>query len=222
MLAKFVNIFWSQPYSSVVIVNPASTNDELNLINCSRGRPKLMTVDEICSQLTASPQSWDAPITPGIGLYSVFVHEQIKLPRINLGSIRVIYVGMTKDCFTKRDHFRHAHSGTSSPRRTLGALLKDQLSLVPQARGGENDRNRFRNYRFSDENELSLSKWMSQALLINRLQLAVDVRSIEKKVIASLEPPLNLTDWPNPQRAAIKQLRSICAEEAKLTACPVA
>lgn len=181
-----------------------------------------MTLDEICSQLIDSPQSWDAPIKPGIGLYSVFVREQIELPRVSLGSRRLLYIVMTNDCFTKRDHFSHPHSGTSSPRRTLGALLKDQLNLVPQPRGGENDRNRFRNYRFSDQGELSLSKWMSQALLINRLKLEIDVRSIEKRVIASLEPPLNLTDWPNPQRAAVKHLRSICAEEAKRTARTVA
>jgi hypothetical protein len=42
----------------------------------------------------------------------------------------------------------------------------------------------------------------------------------ERALIECLRPPLNLDKWKNPQRAAIKQLRRTCADEARRAATP--
>ncbi len=44
---------------------------------------------------------------------------------------------------------------------------------------------------------------------------AGDSRILEKRLIKENEPPLNLTDWRNPQKAQIQALREVCKEEAK-------
>jgi len=55
---------------------------------------------------------------------------------------------------------------------------------------------------------------MHDHLRIAQAALAGDVAAQEKELIALMEPPLNLTGWPNPQRALIKRLRAECVDEA--------
>ena len=45
-----------------------------------------------------------------------------------------------------------------------------------------------------------------------------DVARLQKALIATLQPPLNLTGWPNPQRRHPRALRAICRDEAALSA----
>jgi hypothetical protein len=167
----------------------------------------------ICLQLLAEPRAWDAPVKPGVGLYAVFLKTSRRLRGIELDANRLLYVGMTENCFTQRNHFQHLHSGGSSPRRTLGALLREELRLAPRPRGADR---RYANFRFADEEEARLSDWMCRSLKISRVELDGAIRPIERQAIVTLEPPLNLTDWQNPQRRTLKQLRAQCAAEAKL------
>jgi hypothetical protein len=41
-----------------------------------------------------------------------------------------------------------------------------------------------------------------------------DSEKLEAQLVADLQPPLNLTGWPNPQRPLIKKLRARCVQEA--------
>lgn len=47
------------------------------------------------------------------------------------------------------------------------------------------------------------------------VELDSNLTAIEAATIVDMQPPLNLTGWPNPQRRSIKDLRKICKSEAK-------
>jgi len=124
---------------------------------------------------------------------------------------------MTDSSLEVRNNFGHAHSGFSTPRRSLGALLKEPLRLqaIPRAPGPSPSNTR--NYRFRDADELRLTDWMKSHLTYG-FATVKDAAPIEKALIATLQPPLNLTGWPNPQRRHLRALRAICRDEAALSA----
>jgi hypothetical protein len=74
-----------------------------------------------------------------------------------------------------------------------------------------------KNYRFAADGEQRLTAWMRQNLLYAHVPLNENVAAAERDLIASLEPPLNLTGWRNPQKMFIKDLRRRCAAEAQLS-----
>ena len=56
---------------------------------------------------------------------------------------------------------------------------------------------------------------MRSNLLIAIEPMSQDVGHAESELIATMEPPLCLTGWPNPQRRAIQLLRNRCKQEAR-------
>lgn len=156
-----------------------------------------------------------APVIREPGVYAILLAPTGSLPGIEPGTGGLLYIGMTDATLEARSHFGHAHSGFSTLRRSLGAILRDQLGLSATPRGPGPSSTNLRNYRFSDAGELALSAWMMQHLLIAQAPVAAGVDQIEKDLITTLEPPLNLTGWRNPQRPAIKALRARCVDEAR-------
>ena len=156
-----------------------------------------------------------APVIGSSGIYAILIRTPERLPSITPGRNGLLYLGMTDDGLDARNHFHHAHSGFSTFRRSLGALLKHELSLRPIPRAPGKSRSNVINYRFSDDEERALSEWMQEHLLIAQLPFSGDVRTLEQDAIRLLEPPLNLTGWSNPQRAMLKSLRAECAKQAE-------
>ena len=72
----------------------------------------------------------------------------------------------------------------------------------------------YRCYEFDKGGEERVTAWMQEHL---RVAVAAhpDPKAIEGQLIAEGEPPLNLTGWPNPYASEIKQLRKLCADEAR-------
>ena len=62
-----------------------------------------------------------------IGLYALFLKDDRSIA-IPLDESRLIYIGMTESSFEERNHFLRGDSSFSSPRRSLGALLKSEGS----------------------------------------------------------------------------------------------
>src|SRR5206468_3796329 len=97
--------------------------------------------------------------------------------------------------------------------------LKDKLVPPLEAtRTLRTDPKSWQNYRFQPDGETALTRWMKGHLQMNFVALEGtrdDIRACEKALIGELEPPLNLTDWRNPQASGIKRLRSLCAQEAR-------
>jgi hypothetical protein len=129
-----------------------------------------------------------------------------------------LYVGKAEDSIRKRvqdTHLVDGRSGSSTLRRSLGALLRESLSLQAQPRShNPTDDKRFTNYMFSDDDERRLSSWIAQNVLVAAVpSRAPDVT--ERILITDLAPLLCLTGWDNPHRARIKELRKTCAEIAR-------
>lgn len=155
-------------------------------------------------------------VSDGCGIYCLFARDLQALPGINLPPTGVIYSGMTKDSFRTRNHFVAKNSGFHSPRRSLGAILKHDLSLraVPRALGPSPTN--YRCYSFTADGEKRLSNWMFENLDYASVCIADDIRIGEAEVIRTLNPPLNLTLWRNPQKPHIMALRKLCVLEAKV------
>jgi hypothetical protein len=172
-------------------------------------------IDELAARLASGRFRWSAafPVDPGI--YSLFLEDPRVLPTFALVAKEPIYIGMTADAAKKRNHFDQKDSGGSSPRRSLGALLKKQLNLhaVPRSDGD------CTNYRFSAESEAALTAWMRHNLTMSHIPLDIDKARIslyEKQLIAKFKPPLNLSGFPaNDARHQLKKLRELCREEAR-------
>lgn len=157
-------------------------------------------------------QSPPPPSTPGV--YAMFLSAGCELPEVSPPPTEIVYLGRSKE-LTTRIHFEAKHSGFSSPRRTLGALLKGELDLAAEPRAmGRSDTN-WRNYRFSDDGEDRLSRWMRSHLDYAAISYDGDLAGLERELISLAEPPLNLTHWENPDRPHLKKLRRQFQMEAK-------
>lgn len=157
----------------------------------------------------------ELPVLRGAGIYIFALRPEAILPGIEPGDRGLLYLGMTDQSLDVRNHFLHADSGRSTLRRSLGALLLDVLELEPIPRGqGRSDRD-VTNYRFAGAGEARLTGWMGEKLLACQQQVSGDVRGQEKALIDALGPPLNLTDWPNPQKSVTDAARRRCRERAR-------
>jgi hypothetical protein len=176
-------------------------------------------IEELARRLVAhrAPSRVGAAVPPGV--YAVFLDRLGLLPGFLTGEGSLLYIGMTADRTGERNHFEHANSGFSSPRRSLGALLKAQLHLraIPRSRGVSSSN--WTNYRFTDEGEAALTLWMRKNLSMSHVSLSgskAEIERVEKQLIAYLKPPLNLKDNPGGSaRSQLEALRKACREEAR-------
>jgi hypothetical protein len=176
-----------------------------------------VTVEEILDALRANAVPLDdvrAPSAPGV--YAWFLDDARVLPSLPAQGPDPIYVGLSSDLAVREynTHFKAGQSGFSTLRRSLGALLKDELHLRAQPRGTGASSTNYRNYRFDDAGEAVLSGWMREHLLV-AVHPCADPDGNETDLIALACPPLNLTKWANPHAAEIKALRKACVAEAK-------
>ncbi len=157
----------------------------------------------------------DIPRTDAPGVYALFLAGEAALSKLITGPHDLLYIGKAPSGLDVRNHFLHTHSGFSTLRRSLGALLKAKLSLQAIPRGPGASQTNITNYRFTNEGEQRLTAWMERRLAYNHVRVENDIGHIEKRLIAELGPPLNLTNWPNPQAPHLKALRGVCADEAR-------
>ena len=157
----------------------------------------------------------DIPRHMNAGIYAIFAGSLQCLPGVVLPQDGLLYIGQSGS-LSGRDHFRMESSGFSSPRRSLGALLKSELQLTAEPRSAGRSPVNYRNYRFGGDGESRLSKWMNQNLMCATCPLDSDVQRMERQLIREYEPPLNLIGWRNPQKGMIQNLRRVCREEARI------
>ena len=153
-----------------------------------------------------------APEIVGPGVHAVFVRDGDRLPGLAVPETGPLYIGQS-DRVERRDHLTMDNSGYSTPRRRLGALLREPLRLTALPRAPGALKLSVTNYRFSDGGERRLGEWMSLNLEYAALAVAAP-KGLEAELIRRYEPPLCLRGWPNPQARAIERLRYRCREEA--------
>ncbi len=149
-------------------------------------------------------------------MYAWFLDDPTATPSLPNQGADPVYVGISADLARRgdEDHFRTGGSGFSTLRRSLGALLKDELGLTAEPRSRGPSEQNYRCYRFDDRGEQRLTDWMRQHLRVAVTEHR-DPEQIEVELIALARPPLNLTGWPNPYARELKTLRKRCADEAR-------
>ena len=151
----------------------------------------------------------------GSGVYAVFAKDVNHLPSITLPLNGVIYIGKSKT-LELRNHFIAKHSGFSTLRRSIGAILKIKLNLSAEPRSKGCSKTNYINFRFSGEGENHLTEWMQSNLEYSIFTFDGGLASLESNLIVENEPPLNLTEYANPQKHYVQHLRKLCREEARL------
>jgi hypothetical protein len=157
------------------------------------------------------------------GIYGFFLLKGciwIRGHEFAAGNNVLLYLGKTESSQKVRDagqHLADGGTGHSTLRRSLGALLREQLNLKPQPRSdSEASDRRFTNFKFDDAGEERLTSWMRNHLSLGFCDLPkltiVELRAREKGLIKSLMPALNITHNPeSPHCAELKLVREHCA-----------
>jgi DNA-binding transcriptional MerR regulator len=152
------------------------------------------------------------------GVYTILQKTPGVLQQVAEDDVVVLYVGMSTDLSAREfdTHFDSAQTGFSTVRRSLGAILKDELRLTALARGRGRARSDFVNFRFEAAGEDRLTAWMREHLSVNTWPTN-HYEMLERALIRELRPPLNL-EKANPKNEAIRSLRKLCADEARANA----
>ncbi len=167
-----------------------------------------LTTDTAHAHLNGEP--------PRSGVYGIRLTTPGLLAPFKEGDGGLIYCGMSSDLEVREfdNHFNSAQTGFSTLRRSLGAILKEQLGLAARPRGSGASKTNFINYRFDPAGDDRLTEWMRKHLKV-RTWPTRKYESLEAILKPRLRPLLNLEDW-NPHNRAIRSLRKVCADEARL------
>jgi hypothetical protein len=175
---------------------------------------------EILTQLsdTAAPiDQLDLPAAPGV--YGWFLAPDARFGQISNPGGEAVYIGKSGNLAQREfdTHFAPGKTGFSTLRRSIGAILKQELALKCRPRGTGTSKTNYTNYRFDDAGEKRLSNWMIKNLWVGAYALDRDsLKTYEDGLIGLACPPLNLNGWANPDARSIRELRKACADEARL------
>ena len=159
------------------------------------------------------------------GIYAYFLNSRKDLGMFGKRG-EVIYVGLAEKSLYGRDiliHLTSGKTGWSSLRRSLGAILKEELGLIAVKRDLNGSKLRADKYKFTEEGEDNLTQWMYTNLkfgywVSDSILPKIELRSLEEKVILAMKPRLDLDIRTRSKNLLIFQLnalRGICREEVK-------
>ena len=154
-----------------------------------------------------------APSAPGV--YAWFMRHDGHLGPFAVDSERPVYIGRSISLAERvwGNHFKSGSTGWSTLRRTLGAIMKDDLALVAIPRSPSRSPSNLRHYKF-DETEKNRSRSGCATTSIPVSALLMIRTGVESALLRELVPLLNLKDCPSHART-IRQMRKRCIEEAK-------
>ena len=159
------------------------------------------------------------------GIYAYFSDPTVDLKEFGKDG-GALYVGLAEKSLHERYtlcHLAAGKTGSSSFRRSLGAILKGKLNLTAIKRDKNSLKLRADKYKFTDEGESRLTAWMMDNLKIgfweNNSPLSKkDLRVLEEKVILELKPKLDLdkrTRINNQFAGLLDGYRKICRQEVR-------
>ncbi len=158
------------------------------------------------------------------GIYGIAL-DSSNFPFFNDSSIvkgTILYIGKSDSSIKKRTintHFANQKTGSSTLRRSLGAIMKDELYLNPIPRSTEEKR--CRDFTFINESEKKLTNWMIENLSIgfyNYAEGKKKLKALEVELIRKLVPILNLKSNVslNPHLSELMELRARCKDIARI------
>lgn len=131
----------------------------------------------------------------------------------------LLYVGKAERSLASRDvstHFGTGRTGSSTVRRSLAALLRDELDLDPRPRS-ETGRLYPSNYALEPDGDARLTSWMEAnlRLAVWPSPASVDLGCVETEVIRIERPSLNLDKSPS-RSAMLSARRAAMAREVRV------
>jgi len=129
------------------------------------------------------------------GIYAIFLTDGASLKEFGNDG-QLLYIGISTRSLNERDfkeHFATGKTGKSTLRRSIGAILYDELSLAARPRGVPNDSKRIDNYTFENEGDERLTAWMKTNLEIGYWE---GFQNIDKKQLKDFEKQLTIQMKP--------------------------
>ena len=160
------------------------------------------------------PMTMDSNMLPNVaGNYVFLLRKGSQLPKVDIepkipeftldgNTYQAIYTGIASKSLRKRDyraHFIGNDASRSTLRKSIGSLFG--YDLIPRKEGDS------KHEKFKPADEEKLTKWMKNNLLLAFVENA-DPESMEDKLIAELNPPLNLDKNDNTVHAEFRALLS--------------
>jgi hypothetical protein len=169
----------------------------------------------------------DYPHTGGI--YGLFLASSTLFQLTELiQKNTLLYLGISENLYIRdyNEHFESGKTGSSSVRRALGAILKDELKLKAIPRGSLEDFLKRKKYKFTQEGELVLTSWMLENLKIGYWKAPQGwtkklLKDRETQLTIELKPVLDRdprTKRFNPYAPFIDSVAAICIGEAETIA----
>lgn len=178
-----------------------------------------MDLDKIIALLQAKGLRFEeyAGFSEKPGIYAFqFIGSSFPLVGYNPNPYEVVYIGKTESSQQSRDadtHFADGKTGSSTVRRSLGALLLYKLKLKPLPRSETDiEKGRTTFYVFDKHSEKKLTKWMKNNLTMTFVEFEgakVELDDLETILIKKFEPVLNIDhkNPNNPYSETIKKAR---------------
>ena len=160
------------------------------------------------------PMTMDSNMLPNVaGNYVFLLRKGSQLPQVDINpqipevtldgnTYQAIYTGIASESLRQRDyrtHFVGNNASRSTLRKSIGSLFG--YDLIPRKEGDS------KHEKFKPADEEKLTKWMKNNLLLAFVENA-DPESMEDKLIAELNPPLNLDKNDNTVNAEFRALLS--------------
>lgn len=152
-----------------------------------------------------------------LGLYAVHTTAAARRQLGIEADASLVYLGKSESSLLTRDvgsHFATGRTGQSTLRRSLAALLADDLGLVPVPRGA--GKNATTDHALAPDGDAALTEWMRGHLTLAIWPKPVGcppLAEVEREFLRELEPALNLTHVPRPWRE-LKSARAAMAARA--------
>jgi hypothetical protein len=150
------------------------------------------------------------------GVYGLFAQSGQDAAFTDLGlepcEHGLLYIGVATNSLADRYHPAERSSGTSSPRRSFGALLREkrpcEMWPKPAGTGGR--------WEFEPKREEWLSCWMKENLAYAWVPLSQqDAKMVELLLIRELTPPLNIKHVGGADRSRLIEARDRCNRLAR-------
>ena len=160
------------------------------------------------------PMTMDSSMLPNVaGNYVFLLRKGSQLPKIDIepkipevpldgNTYQAIYTGIASESLRQRvyrTHFVGNNASRSTLRKSIGSLFG--YDLIPRKEGD------LKYKKFKPADEEKLTEWMMSNLLLAFVENA-DPEPLEEKLIAELNPPLNLEKNHNKVNAEFRALLS--------------
>ena len=169
------------------------------------------------------------------GIYALFfMGDEFPLEGCQPNEGEIIYIGKTETSQKSRDrdtHFATGKTGSSTLRRSFGAMLRQKFSLTAIPRGqADIAKRRLTKFKFDDASEVKLTQWMQNKLGLSYFEFdraPVEIDCLETDLIRELVPVLNI-DRKNPNNLwkpkiqALRKETGILAYDGKTSSRPKA